>query len=332
MGETQILGRGARVAGSVVSSLLAAVLLGWVIRDLTVGGPDGLWWYWVREAAGYGLRPSAYTAGQDVLLLVVYAVVAVKVMRSASAAALLAATGALTVVLRLPATVGLAQAADGGDLFGGPHPGALATTAGSVLGGLVLIVLAAAGRHPAGPQETGAVPGRAPAAWAGVLLLTGGAVVLAWQVYAAVNHGWERYATLFFGTGSPQRSVLLGAPGWQTATLAGFALLAGAVCLKRGRSARGLGVLAAVQLGGVNALILSAYLEGSVYEQLPLLDTSSQLALVTPPVLCVLAAVALVLLLPRPAPANAGPYGPGPAPWQAPAPGPYGNPGPYSGR
>ncbi|MFD4095739.1 hypothetical protein ACFWQ9_24890 [Streptomyces albidoflavus] len=332
MGETQILGRGGCVAGSVVSSLLAAVVLGWVIRDLTVGGPEGLWWHWAGQAAGYGLRRSAYTTGEDVLLLVLYAVVAVKVMRSASAAVLLAATGALTVALRLPATVGLVQAADGGDLFGGPHPGALATTAGSVLGGLVLIVLAAAGRRPAGPREAAVPPGRAVAAWAGALLLLGGAVVVAWQVYAGGNLGWERYAAIFFGTGRPQSSVLLGAPGWQTAALACLTLAAGVVCLRRGPGARALGVPAALLLAGTQALTLSAYLQGSVYEQLPLLDTSSQLALVTPPVLCLLGLVVLALLVPRPAPGQPGPYGPGPAPWQATGPGPYDNPGPYSGR
>lgn len=157
-------------------------------------------------------------------------------------------------------------------------------------------------------------------------------MVVAWQVYAGGNLGWERYAAIFFGTGRPQSSVLLGAPGWQTAALACLTLAAGVVCLRRGPGARALGVPAALLLAGTQALILSAYLQGSVYEQLPLLDTSSQLALVTPPVLCLLGLVVLALLVPRPAPGQPGPYGPGPAPWQATGPGPYDNPGPYNGR
>ncbi|WP_436738761.1 hypothetical protein [Streptomyces sp. BBFR102] len=331
MGETQILGRGGRVAGSVVSSLLAAVLLGWVVRDLAVVGPPGLWWQWAGRSAGFGLLESSRTTGLDVLLLAIHAVVAVKAMRSDSAAVLLGATGALTVALRLPAVVDHLQRAGGAELFGGPAPGALATAAGSVLGGLVLIAVAGAGRRPAGPRARAGVPGRAPAAWAGTLLLLGGAVLLAWQAHTIVTYGWERYAAVYFGTGGPRGSVLLGEVGWQTVALAGFALAAGVVCLRRGRGARALGVPAALLVGGTQALVLGAYLEGSVYEQLTLVDTYAQLALVTPPVLCVLAAVVLAVLLPRPAagdPGQAGPYGPGPAPWQTPAPGPYGAPGP----
>ncbi|MGG7612341.1 hypothetical protein ACQ5JZ_23545, partial [Streptomyces sp. ZG43] len=173
---------------------------------------------------------------------------------------------------------------------------------------------------------------RAPAAWAGALLLLSGAVTVAWQVYAGVNLGWERYAVISFGTGRPQSSVLLGATGWQTAALACLTLAAGVVCLRRGPGARALGVPAALLLAGTRALVLSAYLQGSVYEQLPLLDTYSQLALVTPPVLCLLGVVVLALLVPRPAPGRPGPYGPGPAPWQAPAPGRYGDPDPHAGR
>lgn len=318
MGEMQILGRGGRVAGSVVSSVLAAVVLGWVVRDFSRNGElDGLWWQWAGQPTGQGLQEVSCTAGQDVLLLLVYAVVAVKVMRSASAAVLLAAAGALTLVLRVPAVLALVRAPDGTELLGGPSPGALLTTAGSALGGLVLIVVALAARRPAGPGELPAPPGRGAAAWSGVLLLSGGAVMLGWHARMVADHGWQRYAAIHLDPATAPRSALLGGAGWQTAAVAGLALAAAAVCFRRGRGARALGLLAAVQMGGFQALVLSAYLQGQVYETLRDLDTYAQLMLMTPPLLCVLAALALAVLLPR-SPA------PGPAPWQAPAPGPYG--------
>ncbi|MFD4989719.1 hypothetical protein ACFWMQ_05650 [Streptomyces sp. NPDC058372] len=326
MGDIQILGRGGRVAGSVVSAVLAAVTLGWIVRDLARGsGPDDLWWQWAGWPGRYGLQEVAYTAGQDVLLLLVYAVVAVKVMRSASAAVMLAATGALTVALRLPAVVALVGEPEGVELFGGPTPGALLTTAGSVLGGAALIVVAAAGRRAAGPGEAAVPPGRGAAGWSGVLLLVSGATMLAWPAYTVVDHGWERYAAMYLDTGSAPRSALLGGVGWQTAAVAGLALAGAAVCFRRGRGARTLGLSAAVQIGGAQVFVLSAYLQGQVYVQFRHLDTHTQLMLVTPPVLCALAAVVLALLLPRPAAAEPGPGG---APWQAPAPEPYGAPGP----
>ncbi|MHC8563373.1 hypothetical protein ACW23B_21245 [Streptomyces albidoflavus] len=67
----------------------------------------------------YGAQDVVYTAGPDLFLAVVYVAVAVRVPRSTSAAALLAVTGALTVVLCRPSPCWELPGAT--RLFGGPY-------------------------------------------------------------------------------------------------------------------------------------------------------------------------------------------------------------------
>lgn len=331
MGDTRILVRGARVGGSVVCAVLAVVTLGWVLRDLAYSDdPVELWWRWASQPMSYSAENVIYTAGPDLFLAVVYVAVAVRVLRSTSAAALLAVTGAVTVALRLPSLAVLGELPGAAKLFGGPYPGAMLTTLGALLGGVALIVLATAGSRSVPGDGSAGSPGRlssvrARAAGA-VLLLCGG--ILLWREIFLVDAmaeaetvGGPGYFAVYLAPDTAPRSLLLGAGGWVTVVQAVLVLAAAGVCFARAKNARALGLVAAGQVVVVQALALAAYVEGGIYEQFSERGTAGQLQSLAPPVLCAVALAGLVLLLRRPP-------GPGPVPWQAPAPGPYAGPGP----
>ncbi|MEU3178933.1 hypothetical protein [Streptomyces albidoflavus] len=329
MGDARTLVRGARVGGSVVCAALAVVTLGWVLRDLAYSGdPRELWWRWASMPTSYGAQDVVYTAGPDLFLAVVYVAVAVRVPRSTSAAALLAVTGALTVVLRLPSLAVLGELPGATRLFGGPYPGAMLTTLGAVLGGIALIVMATAGSRFVPWEGATGAPGRLSPVRAraagGALLLCGG--ILLWREIFLVDamaeaEGGPGYFATYLAPDTAPRSLLLGAGGWVTVVQIVLVLAVAGVCFARTGGARALGLVAASQVVAVQAVALTAYVEGGIYEQFSERGPAGQLQSLAPPVLCALALVGLVLLLRRPP-------RPGPVPWRAPAPGPYAGPGP----
>ncbi|MBT2438832.1 hypothetical protein J7E93_01555 [Streptomyces sp. ISL-36] len=247
--------RAARLTGAALCVALALIAVGWILRDLavTTGSPADLAWYWAGDHR-LPLRGRSATSGLDPVLIVVYVTTAVAALRSPVAASALAATGAVTLAVRLP---GLWAAATGS--------AALVTTLLELAIGAALLVTAAAGRRSADsayePLPTRPRPG--PAVAAGVLLLLSGLVWAAWEVHWALELPAEITVDRFTGGRSVLAPLLAPPPGWLTAVLVLLALTAGASAFARPPYARPLGLVAGALLcgWGVMGLALAARYE-----------------------------------------------------------------------
>lgn len=249
MGRPQTLSRGARITGTVACALVALLSLGWIVRDVAVtGDPGQVWWMWAgvppTSVAGQGVGVSGLT---DLALVLVCGAAACTVPRSPAAASVLVAAGLLTVALRLPSLWILTS--DWTRLWGDQRLRTLALTGAAVAValGLVLLLVAVAGRRPPGPygEEPDARPGPAAARTACALLTALACVRAAWEVYRVHEYGWDVYRGALTGSRNNVLSLLHTPAAWQSLVLVLIALVAAVAALRRAGFSRPLGMTAA---------------------------------------------------------------------------------------
>ncbi|MGW6539603.1 hypothetical protein ACWGBV_29720 [Streptomyces sp. NPDC055051] len=228
--------RPARLTGAALAAVLALVPFVWILRDLAVlGSPEDLFRYW----AGDRFRPSGVRSATtllDPVLCLASAATALAALRSRHAAAALAATGALTLAVRLP---GLWT----------HNTGPLVTALTELALAAGLLVTALTGRRPPrGPDET--VPTRprpGPAVAAGLLLAVAALLLLAQEVHLA-GRAEPRFVVDRFTGGRSVLDAALGVPpGWLSAVLVALYLTAAVSAFTGARHTRPAGLLA----GGV---------------------------------------------------------------------------------
>ncbi|MFC4886231.1 hypothetical protein ACFPK5_13685 [Streptomyces beijiangensis] len=331
-----LLTRGARVTGAVVCVLLALIAGSWIARDLnTADGPAQLWRFWESGPSGLG-QASLTTTLYDLLLVVVYAAVALAALRSPLAAQALVAAAVITLVVRLPALwvvrAGWMRQWSGPDL----RDRALWSAFAAIGGALVLLIVAAAGRRRADSayDEDDRVPTR-PLLGAGVtaflFLGVAGGATLAWEGWTAfdlVDISRRAYENRFTGEAGLY-TPLLGVPaGWLNVTLGGLSLVAAVAAVARARFSRPLGLVVALVLAGAGGMYLSIVLRGGLIRHLDELPARGQLLVYTQ-LFYLLAGVVVLAVLARrgvhdeagdPAPSWQQP-GFGPPPPSAPPPG-----------
>ncbi|MEU9863306.1 hypothetical protein AB0D99_20780 [Streptomyces sp. NPDC047971] len=276
--------RPARITGAALCGALALVIAVWLLRDLAAfGSPAELAWYWAGESAFLPRRRAA-TSLVDPLLLIACVATAVTALRSPSAASALAATGAVTLALRLPGLW-----ATGVD--------ALVTTLITLALATGLVVTSAAGRRPAESRDE--LPGRlgtGAAVAAGILFAGAGVAWAAWEVHGARALPVEFTVDRFTGGRSLLLPALAVPPGWLNVMLAVLFLLAAASAFARVPFARPLGLLAGFLLAGWGgAGVAIAFRLGRV-EHLGALDDDGRLTLATS-AYGLLAGIAVLILL-----------------------------------
>ncbi|WP_405692660.1 hypothetical protein [Streptomyces sp. NBC_01185] len=242
-----ILTRGARITGAVLSAVLAAMVLGWIVRDVRAAGePQDLLRYW----AGYtGSRPEGQpaTLQADAVLLVVYVCAFLAALRSSVAASTLVVTGIVTFALRLPGVWTI-----GGSWMDGRYGDELRTRAlvGTFVAlgaGLALIVTGAAGRRqPAGSHEPRPTrPGQGAGVVAFLVFGASGVVMIAWEIRQFVTLPSELYPDWFIGGRVILTGLTAAPPGWSSVALAVICLVVAWTALFRAVHARPLGMTAA---------------------------------------------------------------------------------------
>ncbi|MFF3729599.1 hypothetical protein ACFYXM_04515 [Streptomyces sp. NPDC002476] len=340
-----ILTRGARITGAVLCALLAVIVAGWIVRDLgAVGGPGRLLRHWTGYENAH-LPEMPTTSIDDLVLFVVYLVVALTVMRVSVAASALVATGVLTLALRLPGLWNIGTSPMDGMFSDELRTRALICAFVAIAMAVALIITAGAGRRPpAGFSER--VPIR-PGQGAGVLtfLLLGAS--------AAINAAWEirtmaRLPELFpdwYLGGEQVSHGLIDPPlGWAGAVVVLLCLFAGGSALGRAAYARPFGLIAAgILLPGAAGAVIRSLDQGMLgyFGELP---TESQLLVLSWTFEAIAALVVLIALAVRgpaghlaqpyqgydPDYEGYGGYGYGPVPGPGPGPGlgqGYGYPG-----
>lgn len=277
-----IFTRGARITGAVLCAALAVVVAAWIVRDLRVtDGPLDLWWSWADQDSGRATAPPA-TSPLDPVLLVVYAVVAVVVVRSAVAASALFATGLLTLAVRLPSLWVLNSSWTDGRASDELRTRALLCVVGMLGAGVALLVTALAGRRP--PDSAYALtPTRPTQGVSVVAFLLLGAVAgiwAAWEVYWGQRLGLGAYLDRV--TGESVLMPLLGTPpGWLNAAIALLCLAAAVGALFHTPFSRPLGMMAAALLVGVGGPALATALRYELLDHFAELATIEQLSLVS---------------------------------------------------
>ncbi|MFB7912653.1 hypothetical protein [Streptomyces sp. NPDC056061] len=231
-----ILTRGARVTGAVLCALLAAIVAGWLIRDLgAADGPEHMWRYWAGfYDEGPGTMPA--TSSGDLALLVVYLVAAGAALRSSTAAATMVATGVLTIAVRLPGLWNIGASEMNGRFSDELRTRALLCAFAALAAGVVLIVTAGAGRRPPVDfsEQVPLRPGRGARVTAFLLLGTGAVLGIAWGIRLLVRFP-EIFPEWYVG-GERSMPVLIDPPpGWSSVlhvllcAFAAVSALAGAV-------------------------------------------------------------------------------------------------------
>ncbi|WP_367124220.1 hypothetical protein [Streptomyces phytohabitans] len=343
MGQGHALARGARVFGTVCLLLLALISLGWIIRDFTEADEvSHVWWMWtgVPTRASGGLWTSSPF---DPVLLVVYVVAAAVTPRSSSSAGILAATGTLTLALRLPSLWTL-----NADWMQGVDEGlkskALFSSLGAVVLGAALVVAVVVGRRPAdGPGPYGSTygsgayggygpalpadpadgpPGRpatGAAVTAALLLGVSAAVLVSWEIDTWRRQDWEAYEMTL--TGERTLISLLSPPAALSSwLLAALLLVAAGAAAARATFARPLGLVTGGVLLGTGVLFTTLVVKERLMEHYGDLSLREQLSINTH-YFYVVAGLGILLTLARravPATASGSPGG-------------FGGAGPYGG-
>ncbi|MFF0741392.1 hypothetical protein ACFYVL_13425 [Streptomyces sp. NPDC004111] len=235
--------------------LLALLTALWIARDLRlVDDPDRLWWAWAGSGPD---RFLTATTLYDLVLLCVYAVVALTAPRSRVAAPALAVTGLVTLAVRAPSlwVEGFAEVY--------PHGlrmWAMVSTFVALGLAAALLIVVAAGRRPVRPYDSGPTrPGRGAGITAFLLLGAAGLITAAWEVYAYTRTPgpFSLYAERF--TGGASALQLLGMPvGWASLVITAVALTAAVGGLLRAVHSRPLGLVAALLVGVGGAAGVSA--------------------------------------------------------------------------
>ncbi|MFJ7128067.1 hypothetical protein [Streptomyces sp. NPDC098101] len=292
--------RPARLTGAALCGALVLVAAVWILKDLAaLGSPADLAWYWAGDRF-FLARGRAATSLADPVLLAASAATAVAALRSRHAASALAATGTVTLALRLPG-------------LWAPGSGALVTALLELALAAGLVLVAALGRRPADtPYEP--LPGRprtGPAVTAGVLLAAAAVTVTGWELYWGVRLPAEITVDRFTGGRSVVKATLAPPPGWLSAVLVALYATAAASAFARARHARASGLLAGAFLAAGGLAGTAGALRYGILERLADLPAPHRTDVLTSVLGLLAGLVVLVLLAGRGAPAAApAPYPP----------------------
>ncbi|MFF8803975.1 hypothetical protein [Streptomyces omiyaensis] len=223
----------ARLTGAALAAGLALVPFVWILRDLAaLGSPADLFRYWAGDRFPLARARSATTLLDPVLCLAA-AGTALAALRSRHAAAALAATGAVTLALRLPG-------------LWNHGTGPLVTALAELALATGLLVTALAGRRPpAGPDEpTPTRPRPGPALAAGLLLAVAACLLLAAEIRTALGLDARLAVDRFTGGRSVLDATLGVPPGWLAAVLVALHLTGAVSAFTAARHTRAVGVLA----------------------------------------------------------------------------------------
>lgn len=229
--------RPARLTGAALCAVLALTSAVWILKDLAaIGTPADLAWFWAGDHH-FLIRGRSATSLTDAVLLVVAVAAVVAAIRSRHAASALAATGAVTLALRLPG-------------LWAPDSGVLVTTLLGLAVGAGLVVTAAAGRRPAtaGYEPVPTPPRAGPAVAAGILLLAAALVGALWELYWATELPTEITVDRLTGGRSVIKSALAPPPAWLSLVLLGLYGTAAVSAFARARHSRAFGLTAGVFL------------------------------------------------------------------------------------
>lgn len=306
-----ILTRGARVTGAVLCGLLAVIVASWLVRDIRAAEFDQLWRYW---AGFHDARPHTLpaTTAMDAALLVVYAVAAVAALRSAVAAAVLVATGVVTLAVRLPGLWNIGSRAMEPSFSDELRTRALICAFAGLAAGIALLITAGAGRRPPADsyERLPTRPGPGASVTAFLLLCAAGAVLIAWEVRQVVKYP-EAFPDWYVGGDRIVHGVIGPPPGWGTALTALLCLFAGASALFHAVHSRPFGLVAAALLLPGGALGVVRIVRYDLLDHFGSLPTETQLMLLSRLFEAFVAVVVLIALAPRGFADVPGPYGPG---------------------
>ncbi|MFJ4838727.1 hypothetical protein [Streptomyces sp. NPDC088746] len=294
-----ILTRGARITGAVLCAVLAAVVAGWIVRDLrAVGDVSVLLRYWAGYTDGWPQALPA-TLQADPVLLVVYVLALIAALRSSVAASALVATGLITLALRLPGVWTIGSSWMDGRFGDELRTRALIGTFVALAAGLALVVTGAAGRRqPEGTYEPRPTrPGRGAGVTAFLALGTSGAVLIAWEIRQLFTLPDAIYPAWFIGGRALTLGLTATPPGWSSVALGTACLVVAWTALFRAVHARPLGMIVAgfllVSGGcGIARVLDNGWLEdfgGAPVEQQLSMGTSFLLAFAGAAALLVLA-------------------------------------------
>ncbi|MFD7322475.1 hypothetical protein ACFV9D_15520 [Streptomyces sp. NPDC059875] len=283
--------RAARLTGAALSLVLALVTAGWILRDVAAlgGSYTDLAWYWAGDHRLL-LRDRSATTGFDLVLTGIYVATAVAALRSPLAASAFAATGAVTLALRLP---GMWATGDGN--------GALLTTLLDLALAAGLLVTAAVGRRPADSvyEPLPSRPRSGPAIAAAVLLLIAALAETAWEVYWALELPAEITVDRFTGGRSLLAPLLAPPPGWLVAVVVLLMLTAAGGAFARRPYARPLGLVSGALLCGGGIMGFLAAVRYELIENVVHRDLPEQLTVLSSAFYVLAGAAVLVVLAGR---------------------------------
>jgi hypothetical protein len=147
MSQGRMLRPGARTAGAVLLAALALLDLAWIVRDFEqAAAVTDAWWMWsgLIFRAQDGIWASSFV---EPTLLVLYTVSAVTASVSSAAGGVLASTGVLTILLRVPTLWNLNASWVKGGVSDALRDQVLTSVIAMLVAGVALVVLAAAGRR-----------------------------------------------------------------------------------------------------------------------------------------------------------------------------------------
>ncbi|MFI9628158.1 hypothetical protein [Streptomyces sp. NPDC052042] len=305
-----ILTRGARITGAVLCALLAAIVAGWIVRDLgAVAEPGQLLRYWAGfEDARLPAMPAASTV--DVALFVVYVVVALVVPRSTVAASALVATGVLTLAFRLPGLWNIGTSRMGHQYSDELRTRALICAFVAVGAAIAMLITAGAGRRPPADlaERVPVRPGQGAGALAFLLLGASAAVRAAWEIWQLVKNP-GLFPDWYLGGDLAFRGLIDPPQGWTSAFVVLLCLFAGVSALARAPHARPFGLIAAGILLPSAASLLNRSLDSGVLERFGELSVEHQLLVLSWTFELIAGAAVLVVLAVRgPADVSVPPY------------------------